>query len=122
MLGMLCLSLAGSMLVADLHLLRAAEPGAAVLTRLDSLANDALFLEVSSADSKEFGLQCAQESKGVPGQLDRGLDHFAPVWQHNGRLWAMPALSLVPPLLFFPRKFSPPSADNDPPFLADSLP
>jgi hypothetical protein len=114
MLGMLCLYLAGSMVVADLHLMRAAEPGTAVLTRWDSPASDTLFLEVSSADSKEFGLQCAQESKAVPGQLDRVLDHFALARQHHGRLWATPALSLVPPLLFFPRKFSPPSADDGP--------
>ena len=78
MLGMLCLSLAGSMLVADFHRMQAVEPGIVVLTRWDSPASDALFLEVPSADSKEFGLQCAQESKAVPVQLDRVLDHFAP--------------------------------------------
>ncbi len=114
MLGMLCLYLAGSMLVADFHRLPAAEPGTAVLTRWDSPASDALFLEVSSADSKEFGLQCAQESKAVPVQLDRVLDHFAPARQYNGRLWALPALSLVPPLLFFPRQFSSPTVNDDP--------
>jgi hypothetical protein len=114
MLGMLCLYLAGSMVVADLHLMRAAEPDTAVLARWDSPASDRLFLEVSSADSKEFGLQCAQESKVVPGQLDRVLDHVALARQHHGRLWAAPALSLVPPPLFFPRKFSPPSADDGP--------
>ena len=117
MLGMLCLYLAGSMVVADLHLMRAAEPGTAVLTRLDSPASDVLFLEVPSADSKEFGLQCAQESKAVPVQLAHVLDHFALARQPNGQLWAIPALSLVPPFLFFPRKFSPPS-DDDGPFLS----
>ena len=74
--------------------------------------SDSLFTETSSV-SQALSLQCARQSKHVLA-LVRSLAPFPQAPERDGRLRSVPVLVSLPFLFLFPRKLSPPSAEDDP--------
>ena len=74
--------------------------------------SDSLFTETSSV-SQQLSLRCARQSKQVL-VLVRSLDLFLVAQDRDGRLRSVPVPVSLPFLFLFPRKLSPPSAEDDP--------
>jgi hypothetical protein len=75
-------------------------------------SSNSLFKGTSSV-SQELGLQCARQSKQVFA-LVRACTLFLQVQERDGHLRSAPAPVFSPALFFFPRKLSPPSAEDEP--------
>jgi len=82
------------------------------LTQSYPSPSDSLFTKTSSV-SQALSLQCARQSKHVLA-LVRSLAPFPQAPERDGRLRSVPVLVSLPFLFLFPRKLSPPSAEDDP--------
>jgi len=82
------------------------------LTQYYPSPSDSLFTKTSSV-SQALSLQCARQSKHVLA-LVRSLAPFPQAPERDGRLRSVPVLVSLPFLFLFPRKLSPPSAEDDP--------
>ena len=85
---------------------------APTLTQSHEDSSDGLFKQTSSV-SVELSLQCARQSKRVLA-LVRAFTLFSQMQERDDHFWSALVPAFFPSLLFFPRKLSPPSAENDP--------
>jgi len=85
---------------------------ASALTSANSDSSDSLFKETFSV-SQELSFLCKQESKQSCA-LDPSVDPLLRVQERDDRWPLARVVVSLPTVFFFPRKLSPPSAEDDP--------
>jgi len=85
-------------------------PSASMESAVD---RDEIFLREAFSASREFGLQCARQSRRVLTSA-RSADGYALGREEALRLHTTEARVFYPAEAFFPRKVAPPDNENDP--------
>ena len=85
-------------------------PSASLESAVD---RDEIFLRETFSVSREFGLQCARQSRRVLTST-RSADGYAPGREKALRLHTTETRAFYPAEGFFPRKVAPPDNENDP--------
>lgn len=110
-LGVTMLNTAAAFMPTDSFLPQSSDTAPA-FNRSHSGIKDRFFKETSSV-SQGLSLQCARQSKRALARV-RSFYPFSRVQQKTIRLWSVAVPVSLPFVFFFPRKFSPSSAEDDP--------